>query len=127
MSTAYFHALSSAKKWGGEYKDYLPIHEWFDESKAHLPDFRHRALRHHSEGIVLAETIFGAVLTNSAGRTIPVKWVGEQHVMEDLKRIPTVSDWLRCLRPEAWMSPRVRNPGEEEQGGRATASDGQFE
>jgi hypothetical protein len=24
-------------------------------------------------------------------------------VKEDLQRIPSVSDWLRCLRPEPWM------------------------
>ncbi len=35
-------------------------------------------------------------------------YVAEQHVKEDLGRIPTVSDWLRNLLPEGWMS---RNPG----------------
>jgi hypothetical protein len=42
------HAMNSARKFGGGAEDYLPIHEWFDESKAILADFRHRALRHHS-------------------------------------------------------------------------------
>lgn len=36
------HAESSARKFGGTAEDYLPIHNWFDESKAFLPDFRHR-------------------------------------------------------------------------------------
>jgi len=45
------HAESSAKKFGGKPDDYLVIHNWFDESKAFLGDFRHRALRHHCEGI----------------------------------------------------------------------------
>ena len=49
------HAQSSARKFGGRAEDYLPIHNWFDESKAFLADFRHRALRHHTEGIFLAE------------------------------------------------------------------------
>jgi len=35
-----------------------------DESKAHLPDFRHRALRHHTEGIFLAERIFSVTVFN---------------------------------------------------------------
>ena len=48
------HAQSSARKFGGRAEDYLPIHNWFDESKAFLGDFRHRALRHHAEGIFLA-------------------------------------------------------------------------
>jgi hypothetical protein len=30
MAHPYHHALSSAKKWGGEVSDYLPLHAWFD-------------------------------------------------------------------------------------------------
>jgi hypothetical protein len=81
----------------------LAIHDRFDESKAHLADLRHRALRHHSEGIFLAEKIFGTAITNSEGRVIPVRWVGEQHVKEDLGWIPTVKDWLQHLQPAPWM------------------------
>jgi hypothetical protein len=51
MGHRYHHALSSAKKWGGVAEDYLPLHQWFDESKAITADFRHRALRHYAEGI----------------------------------------------------------------------------
>lgn len=103
MANPYHHALSSVKKWGGEVDDYLPIHSWFDESKAFLADFRHRALRHHAEGIFLCESIFGTTITTSTGREIPVRWVGEQHVLEDLGMIPTASDWLRQIQPEPWM------------------------
>jgi hypothetical protein len=39
------HAQNSARKFGGKPEDYLPIHNCFDESKAFLADFRHRALR----------------------------------------------------------------------------------
>jgi hypothetical protein len=51
MAHPYHHAVRSARLFGGKPEDYLAIHNWFDESKAHLADFRHRALRHHSEGI----------------------------------------------------------------------------
>jgi hypothetical protein len=107
MAHPHHHALSSVRKWGGKAEDYLPIHDWFDESKASLPDFRHRALRHHSEGIFLCEAVFGATLTNSDGKVVPVRWVGEQHVKEDLGRIPTAADWLREIRPQAWMGCRA--------------------
>jgi len=53
------HAQSSARKFGGRAEDYIAIHSWFDASKAFLADFRHRALRHHSEGVFLCEQIFG--------------------------------------------------------------------
>ena len=99
----YHHALSSAARYGGTADDYLELHSWFDFSKAFFPDVRHRALRHHAEGIFLAERIFGPVITNSQGREIPTRFLGEQHVREDLKRIPTVQDWFRCLTLEPWM------------------------
>jgi hypothetical protein len=97
------HAGSSAKRFGGSAEDYLAIHNWFDESKAFLADFRHRALRHHAEGIFLCERIFGPSITNSEGKAVPVRYIGEQHVKEDLGRIPTAQDWLTQIRPEPWM------------------------
>ncbi|SRR6266404_7390960 len=97
------HAESSAKKFGGKPEDYLPIHNWFDESKAFVADFRHRALRHHAEGIFLAEKVFGVALRNSQGKQIPVRYIGEQHVKEDLGRIPTAADWLAQIQPQRWM------------------------
>lgn len=103
MAHPYHHALSSVKKWGGSVEDYQPIHDWFDASKAHMADFRHRALRHHSEGIFMAEQIFGTCITNSDGRIVPVRFIGEQHVTEDLGRIPSLSDWFRNIKAESWM------------------------
>src|ERR1700693_6575308 len=96
------HAQSSAKKFGGKVEDYLPIHNWFDESKAFLADFRHRALRHHAEGIFLCEKLFGVAITNSDGKLVPVRYVGEQHVQEDLGFFLTSSDWLLQINPPRW-------------------------
>lgn len=101
--TPYHHALSSAARHGGAMEDYLPLHQWFDETKAFVADFRHRALRHHAEGIFLAERLFGATLTTSAGRVVPVRLIAEEHVKEDLGWIPTAQDWLRGLQPAPWM------------------------
>jgi hypothetical protein len=103
MAHPYHHAVSSAKKFGGEPDEYQKLHEWLDGSKAHMADFRHRALRHHSEGIFMLEDIFGTTITISTGRVVPVRFIGEQHVLEDLGRIPTVSDWLGKIQPESWM------------------------
>jgi hypothetical protein len=103
MSHPYHHSLSSLKKWGGAVEDYLPIHNWFDESKKISADFRHRALRHHAEGIFMAEVVFGSTIVLSTGRILPVRWIGEQHVREDLGFIPSFADWARAVRPEPWM------------------------
>lgn len=103
MAHCYYHALSSVRKWGGLPEDYLPLHQWFDQSKAILADPRHRALRHHAEGIFMLETLFGATIVNADGRIVPVRLVGEQHVREDLGSISSFADWARLITPQAWM------------------------
>lgn len=116
MTHPLFHAKSSARLWGGTPEDYLAIHTWFDATKETFADFRHRALRHHSQGIFEAERVFGLSITNSAGKTVPVRYIGEQHVKEDCGgRIPTVADWFRNIKPEVWMSKGYRLEPAEEQ------------
>lgn len=108
MAHPLFHAQSSVRKYGGRATDYQAIHDWFDESKAFLADVRHRALRHHAEGIFLCERIFGTSIVNSDGREVPVRFIGEQHVLEDLGKIPTASDWLREISIRPWMTTRAK-------------------
>ena len=104
MAHPFHHALSSSKKFGGIPNDYQAIHDWFDQTKAHMPDVRHRALLHSSFGIFLCEQVFGKTILNSSNREIPVRWIGEQHVMEDCGgSIPTVQDWLGELPIRPWM------------------------
>jgi len=102
----YDHAISSSKKFGGAPEDYIQIHCWFDLSKAFLADFRHRALRHHAEGIFEAEKRFGITITNTDGKKVPTRFIGEQHVTEDLGRIPSLQDWLVTIKAEPWMQGR---------------------
>lgn len=105
MTHTYFHAESSARKFGGKPEDYLEIHEWFDATKEVFADFRHRALRHHSQGIFEAQRVFGVTITNSEGKQVPVRYIGEQHIREDCGGfIPTVADWFRNIKREPWMS-----------------------
>ena len=105
MAHPLHHAESSARKYGGTPSDYQAVHDWFAASKEHLAIFTHRALRHHTQGIFEAERVFGLSLTNEAGREIPIRWIGEQHVREDCQgRIPSLADWLGRIQPEAWMA-----------------------
>jgi len=105
MTHPLFHAESSVRLWGGKPEDYLPIHDWLDATKECFADFRHRALRHHAQGIFEAERLFGHAITTSHGRTVPVRYIAEQHIKEDCGgRIPSVADWLSQLKPAPWMS-----------------------
>lgn len=111
MAAALTHAQSSVRRWGGTVEDYLPIHSWFDETKGHFGDFRHRALRHHTLGILLCEEQFGIGIP-VGDKIVPTRWVAEQHLVEDFGRLPTVQDWLECIQPAAWMT-RSRRLSEE--------------
>lgn len=98
------HATISAKKFGGLPEDYQEIHDFFDWSKIAYPHMKHRAILHHSFGIFLCERIFGTYITNSDGDKVSVRDVAEQHIIDDLGRIPTVQDWLEHLElKEPWM------------------------
>lgn len=105
MSKPYIHSVSSAKKFGGKPEDYEKFHEWFDQTKSLLPDQRHRAILHSSFGIFLCTQVFGNTFVNSDGKTVSVRDVGEQHVLEDFrgKFIPTAQDYLQEIEYKPWM------------------------
>jgi hypothetical protein len=100
----YIHAKNSVKRYGGCIEDYIAIHDWFDSTKAAYANFGHRAILHNTFGIFLCEQLFGTTITNSEGKIISVRDVGEDHVKEDCGgRIPTVEDWMKSLKAEPWM------------------------
>jgi hypothetical protein len=108
------HSESSAKRFGGTPACYLKLHDWFDQTKAHFPNNAHRALLHSSFGIFLAEQVFGHVIVNSEGRNVSVRDLGEQHVLEDLGCIPTVSDYLMYLEYQPWMHGEGKPPSAQQ-------------
>jgi hypothetical protein len=106
MAHPWQHAKSSAKKFGGSPVDYLAIHNWFDETKAWIGHSMHRMFRHHSEGIFECEKRFGMTITNSDGKDVYVRYIGEQHVKEDCNNhIPTAKEWVDMIssgKPKEW-------------------------
>lgn len=107
MAHPWQHSLSSVKKFGGKPEDYIRIHEWFDETKSWYAHIYHRMFRHHSEGIFQCEQIFGPHFVNSDGKTVYTRYVGEQHVREDLNNyIPTAKEWIDAIdspKKPIWM------------------------
>jgi len=103
------HAKSSASKWGGVPEDYLAIHDFFDSTKSCIADVRHRAVLHSAFGIFVVEKVFGTYITNSDGKQVSVRDIGEQHVLEDLGFIPSMEQWLNGLPIQAWMGGRSRD------------------
>lgn len=106
MAKPYIHAQSSVRRWGGEPEDYIEIHNLMDKSKGTIADSRHRALTHNAWFISeVLERIFGVTITNSAGRKVSVRDIGEQHVMEDYANrfIPSAQDFLEQIPMQEWM------------------------
>lgn len=108
MAKPYIHAQSSSRKFGGIPEDYLPIHDFLDSSKAAIPSSIHRVLLHNSWAIGpdgILEKVFGKNITNSEGKLVSVRDIGEQHILEDFsgKFIPTVQDYLSEIKIKKWM------------------------
>lgn len=103
MAKPLKHATYSASKYGGTVDDYIEFHTFFDSTKSSLADIRHRAILHSSFGIFLAEKVFGPYLTNSEGKKVSTRDLGEEHVIQDIGFIPTMEKWLRGLPVEDWM------------------------
>lgn len=107
MGKPITHAISAARRFGGNPEDYLEIHEFMDSSKQGLSDNRHRAMTHNSWFIYnILPRVFGTTITNAQGTSIPVTSIGEQHVLEDYggRFIPTMQDWLQGIPYEDWMN-----------------------
>ncbi len=104
----FLHARVSVKKWGGKPEDYQAIHDFLDESKAHFADMRHRALLHSSWGIYLCERLFGINVKNSDDRLVSVRDIAEQHVIDDMGRIPSVQDYLQGMPMYKWLGGPAR-------------------
>lgn len=127
----YEHALRDVAAFGGVVDDYLKIHDWFDQTKAFLPDMRHRAVLHNAWGIFVCEQVFGVVVENSEGKKIPTRTLAERHVLADLKFIPTFEQCFGALPFHDWLTGKsdgfrsvvvdalVRAADEEEEGGDA--------
>jgi hypothetical protein len=99
----YLHAKVSVRHFGGQPEDYMKIHDFIDSSKAHFPDMRHRTLLHSSFGIYITEQVFGTFITNSDNKKVQVRDVAEQHIIDDLGRIPTVQDYLKGMPFYDWL------------------------
>jgi hypothetical protein len=102
------HAKISVKQHGGKVEDYLPIHEFFDHSKAALADVRHRAMLHSAWGIYVVERVFGSYFKNSDGKDVSVRDIAEEHVIQDLGFIPTMEQWIGEMPVQGWMSGTVK-------------------
>lgn len=106
MPKPLIHAKADVRRWGGAVRDYLPLHDLLDSSKATIPSPVHRALTHTSWFFFIMERIFGDYIVNSDGKEVSVRDICEQHVLHDFKYkfIPTPQDYLENMEIKDWMN-----------------------
>ena len=118
----WIHSKISVKKFGGKPEDYIEIHNWFDQTKAHVPDARHRLILHNSFGVYLAEQQFGKIhqksdgtwvrlpiIINSDGKDVSVRDIAEQHVLDDLGTIPTLEECMSNVSMPEDISGKIKS------------------
>lgn len=103
---SWYHAVSSANKYGGAPEDYIEVHEFIDSSKRIIGDIRHRSLYHHTEGIWLCQRLFGRTIpveVNGKAKKVPTRLVAELHIEQDLGWIPSPKDYIDGMPIRPWM------------------------
>lgn len=110
--TPYEHSCLSVRDFKGSPEDYIEIHKFLDQTKSHVPHWAHRLVLHNSWGIDLCEQIFGDAIINSDEIPISVREIARMHIIQDLGKVPTLSDWFRkiSIDKQSWMvNPRKKD------------------
>jgi hypothetical protein len=102
------HARITRRRYGGEWQDWIAIHDWIDRSKAIFPSMQHRMFLHSDFGEWLAIRIHGEAIEAKDGTVIPTYDLFRDHQVEDLGRVVTLAEWLRETDADYWT--RRRKP-----------------
>jgi len=102
------HARITAHRFGGEWQDWIAIHDWIDRSKAIFPSMQHRMFLHSDFGEWLAVMIHGEAISAKHGAVVSTRDLFRDHQVEDLGRVVTLAEWLREVDTDYWM--RRRKP-----------------
>ena len=102
------HARITAYRYGGEWQDWIAIHDWIDRSKAVFPSMQHRMFIHSDFGEWLAVRIHGEMIGAGDRTIISTHDLFRDHQVEDLGRVVTLAEWLREIDADYWT--RRRNP-----------------
>jgi hypothetical protein len=88
------HARITAHRYGGEWQDWIAIHDWIDRSKAIFPSRQHRMFLHSDFGEWLTVKIHGEPIRAKDGTVISTCDLFYDHQVEDLGRVITLAEWL---------------------------------
>jgi hypothetical protein len=67
------HARITARRYGGEWQDWIAIHDWIDRSKAIFPSMQRRMFLHSDFGEWLAVKIHGEAIRSKSGTVVTTR------------------------------------------------------
>jgi hypothetical protein len=102
------HARITAHRYGGEWQDWIAIHDWIDRSKVIFPSMQHRMFIHSDFGEWLTVKIHGEAIGANDGTVISTRDLFSDHQVEDLGRVVTLAEWLHEVDADYWT--RRRKP-----------------
>ncbi len=102
------HARITAHRYGGEWQDWIAIHDWIDRSKMIFPSMQHRMFLHSDFGEWLAIRVHGESISAEDGAVVSTRDLFRDHQVEDLGRVVTLEEWLCEVDADYWT--RRRKP-----------------
>jgi hypothetical protein len=100
------HARITTYRYGGEWQDWIAIHDWIDRSKAIFPSMQHRMFLHSDFGEWLAIRIHGDAIMSKSGTVVSTRDLFRDHQVEDLGRVVTLAEWLSEIDSDCWTRRR---------------------
>ncbi|HEU0176659.1 MAG TPA: hypothetical protein VFV58_20520 [Blastocatellia bacterium] len=102
------HARITGRRYGGEWQDWIEIHDWIDRSKVIFPSMQHRMFLHSDFGEWLAIRVYDEAIRSKSGAVTPTRDLFRDHQVEDLGRVVTLAEWLHEIDADYWT--RRRKP-----------------
>lgn len=100
------HARITAHRYGGQWQDWIALHDWIDRSKMIFPSMQHRMFLHSDFGEWLTVQIHGESITAADGSVVVTRELFRDHQVEDVGRVVPLAEWLREIDAEYWKRRR---------------------
>lgn len=100
------HARITAHRYGGQWQDWIALHDWVDRSKMIFPSMQHRMFLHSDFGEWLTVQIHGESIAAADGTVVATRELFRDHQVEDVGRVVPLAEWLREIDMEYWQRRR---------------------
>ena len=100
------HARITAHRYGGQWQDWIALHDWIDRSKMIFPSMQHRMFLHSDFGEWLTVQIHGELFEAADGTVVATRELFRDHQVEDVGRVVPLSEWLREIDEPYWQRHR---------------------